>query len=69
MTLDASRVRILYTNHRGETAWRLITPQHIFYGSTIHHPVCQWLLQAHDHDKQDDRTFAIKDIHQWEAVT
>lgn len=66
-------VRILYTNHRGETAWRRITPRNLYFGVSRWHPATtpdgageQWFLRAYDEDKQAERTFAMKDVARWE---
>lgn len=58
-------VTILYTNYRGETAYRKIIPISIEYKSTDWHPEEQWLLNAFDTEKNADRSFAIKDIKEW----
>ncbi|WP_019170724.1 WYL domain-containing protein [Pseudaminobacter salicylatoxidans] len=55
-------VKLIYTNWRGETAERTITPLRVFFGSTEWHPEPQWLLRAFDHDKQAERDFALKDF-------
>lgn len=60
-------IHILYTNYRGETAWRRIYPSHIHYGVTSYHPQSQWLLVAYDLDKKADRDFAMKDIRRWQT--
>jgi hypothetical protein len=61
-------VSILYTNWRGETAWRLILPQEIWFGSTEYHKEAQWLLRAQDIEKNAERDFALKDIDQWKNI-
>jgi hypothetical protein len=61
-------VRILYTNYRGETAWRHIRPVSMRWGSTEHHPEPQWLLDALDLDRNVARTFAMKDVQKWEPA-
>lgn len=58
-------VKILYTNTRGETAIRRIVPERIWFGQTVWHPDKQWLLDAHDLDKEAQRSFALKDIRAW----
>jgi predicted DNA-binding transcriptional regulator YafY len=58
-------VRVCYTNHRGETAWRRVTPYRIFFGTSEWHPEPQWLLDVHDHDKGGDRTYAMSGIVFW----
>lgn len=59
-------VRIDYTNWRGERASRVIVPDNIFFGSNEWHPELQWLLNAWDAEKDDNRTFAMANIHKWE---
>lgn len=54
--------RIIYTNYRGETAERTITPKRVWYGISDWHPVPQWFLTAFDHDKNADRDFALIDF-------
>lgn len=62
----STTVSISYTNHRGETRLREIEgPMHLNFGTTLWHPITQWLLTAWDTEKQADRTFAMKDIRSW----
>jgi len=61
-------VAILYTNYKGETGWRKIVPQKIWFGATEWHPENQWLLDAHDTEKDALRNFAMKDIQEWKSV-
>lgn len=58
-------VTIIYTNYRKETAERKIIPKKIWFGSTEWHPEEQWLLEALDVAKNEDRNFAMKDIKSW----
>jgi predicted DNA-binding transcriptional regulator YafY len=58
-------VRILYTNYRGETALRKILPIRVHFGETRWHPEPQWLLDAMDVEKGEERSFAMKDIRAW----
>ncbi len=60
-----NEARIVYTNHRGETAIRRIIPQGIIFGCTEWHPRDQWLLQAFDLEKRADRVFALADVKAW----
>lgn len=53
---------VLYTNYRGETSERTITPIRPWFGSTEWHPEPQWLLRAYDHGKGAERDFALKDF-------
>lgn len=54
--------RITYTNYRGETAERTITPKRVWYGISDWHPEPQWFVTAFDHDKNADRDFALIDF-------
>lgn len=66
MSIESSKaVRILYTNYRGETEYREIVPEKIWFGATEWHPENQWLLDAHDVSKNALRNFAMKDIQEW----
>ncbi|MBI4146758.1 hypothetical protein HY489_05470 [Candidatus Woesearchaeota archaeon] len=58
-------VKILYTNHRGETATRTIIPKELKFAESDYHKPAQWLLVAHDCDKNAERHFACKDIKAW----
>jgi predicted DNA-binding transcriptional regulator YafY len=51
-----------YTNWRGETAVRTVSPRGVTWASTEWHPEPQWLLDAWDVDKREDRLFAMKDM-------
>jgi predicted DNA-binding transcriptional regulator YafY len=62
---DDRAVRILYTNYRGETSLRRILPERIHFAATEWHPEPQWLLDAHDVEKDATRSFAMKDIRAW----
>lgn len=62
---DKKQVKILYTNWKGETAYRNIIPKTIEFKSTQWHKEEQWILNAFDIDKQADRGFAIQDIKEW----
>lgn len=58
-------VSILYINHRNEVAVRRILPINISFGSAQWHQDEQWLLTAYDLDRQQERTFAMKNIRAW----
>lgn len=53
---------IQYTNHRGETSVRRILPLAIYFAATQWHPDEQWILDAHDTDKDVIRSFALRDV-------
>jgi predicted DNA-binding transcriptional regulator YafY len=59
-------VVIDYTNWRGERAMRRIRPLRLVFENNEWHPDTQWLLEAVDLDKGEERTFAMSNIHSWE---
>ena len=59
------QVQILYTNWKGETRLRTIIPISIEFKSTEWHKEEQWILNALDVEKNEMRSFAIKDIKEW----
>lgn len=63
--MNRADVRIKYTNYKGETSWRVISPVGIRFGPTVWHQEPQWLLSAMDLDKNEYREFAVKDIVVW----
>lgn len=62
-------VTFTYKNYRGATSVRLVRPIMVSFGTTGFHPEPQWLLHAWDLNKEAERTFAIKDIKDWEGVS
>jgi hypothetical protein len=62
------RVTFTYRNYRGETSTRLVIPSHLAFGATKWHLKPQWLLEAHDCLKNAPRTFAVKDISDWDPA-
>lgn len=62
-------VLIDYTNWRGERALRKILPFGLVFGSNQFHPEPQWLVQALDLKKGENRSFALKDIHSWKPLS
>jgi len=60
-----AEVKLRYTNHRGVTAWRRIWPLRIEHRTSRWHRGAQWLLIAQDLDKQEEREFAMLNIHGW----
>ncbi len=62
---EKMKVKILYTNHKGETAIRHIIPKRIEFLSNQWHPTEQWTLVAHDLDKNAERAFAMSHIKAW----
>jgi predicted DNA-binding transcriptional regulator YafY len=61
------QVRILYTNYKGMTAWRSIVPGALRFAATEHHPEEQWIMDAHDLEKDALRSFAMRDIKEWKT--
>jgi hypothetical protein len=64
-SVNEKQIKILYTNWRGEKAWRNIIPIEIWFGSTKWHEEKQWLLKALDVEKAAERDFALKDVESW----
>ncbi len=63
---DASKaIPVRYKNWKGEVAVRNIIPLSVFYGSNDFHKDVQWLMKVWDMEKQDYRTYALKDILEW----
>ena len=62
---DKKLVKILYTNWKNETRYRLIKPISIEFKSTEWHKEEQWILNAVDIEKDAIRNFAMKDIKEW----
>ena len=58
-------VKILYKNWKNITSYRKIIPLSIDFQSNEWHKEEQWILNAFDVEKQDNRGFAIKDIKEW----
>ena len=60
-------VKILYTNWKNKTKYRLIKPINIEFKSTEWHKEEQWILNAVDIEKNEIRNFAMKDIKEWKS--
>lgn len=56
-------IYIDYTNYKGERAIRKITPIKVEFMENEWHKPAQWLLVATDEEKNQERTFAFKNIH------
>ena len=57
---------ILYQNWRGETAWRVIRPLRVEFGTALPwHPDPTWLLQAVDVGIGVERSFAMHRVREW----
>lgn len=61
-------ITIDYTNWRGERSQRRILPHSLRYGTNQWHPTEQWLLAAHDLDRDEEREFAMVSIHSWTPI-
>lgn len=57
-------IEIDYTNHKGERRVRRIIPKRTYVGHTQYHPDTQTLLVAHDPERNVERTFAVRNIHE-----
>ena len=67
-SVENKTVVIDYTNWKGERSLRKVTPKIFYWGSTNYHPEPQWLMNAFDEEKKQDRMFALRDIHSWASV-
>jgi len=63
----SSRVRILYTNWRQQTAVRAILPLSLVFRRTAWHPGRQWILEAIDLERGQRRDFAMSGIRVWKG--
>lgn len=52
-------IRFRYTNHRGETEDREVTPIRIRFGTSEHHREPSWLMDAYDHNRRAVRSFLV----------
>lgn len=61
-------VKIRYRNWRGEVAVRHILPTgKIWHGTSPYHEGEQWFLEATDLGKGENRSFAMRDILEWDV--
>lgn len=60
------RVTFDYTNFRGDKSVRLVQPLWILFGVNEWHTEPQWLMVGYDVNKEAERTFAMKDIANWQ---
>lgn len=61
----SNAVEIDYTNWRGERSRRRVLPLSWRFGSNEWHTTDQWLMTAHDLEKDAEREFAMSGIHSW----
>jgi len=65
--LDLTKaIKVSYTNWRNETTIRTIIPSKIWWGSTEWYKDEQWLLDVWDVEKEAVRTYAMKNIREWQ---
>lgn len=78
MQITSKTLSVLYTNYKGETSWRVVTPKmpevaliegggmsfvpSFRFGTATHHPEPTWLIDVYDHGKKAQRTFALTNI-------
>lgn len=55
-------IRFSYTNWRGEVGERVVRPISIEWTQTDWHPEPQWILHAFDLDRDQHRSFAMRDM-------
>lgn len=60
-------VTVKYRNHRDEESYRRILPIRIWFGMTEWHTERQWLMDVYDQDKHASRTFAMRDVIQFDT--
>lgn len=54
-----------YCNHRGETRVRRVQPIDIYFGTHPQYATARWILEAHDLDKGEVRSFDVQKIKDW----
>ena len=64
-SLVGQRKQFVYRNYRGDTATRDVTIISFLFGSTEYHPEVQVLMMGFDHDRNNSRIYAVKDILAW----
>lgn len=57
-----------YTNYRGETATRKISPVSLCFGESKYHSGRRLILNALDINKMQYREFLFDDIHAWREI-
>lgn len=55
-------IKFRYRNWKGETGERRALPLRLRFAATQWHPEPQWVMEALDADKGEERSFAIKDM-------
>lgn len=55
-------IKFKYKNWKGKTSDRTAEVKRIYKGTTKYHPEPQLLIEAFDYEKNEERTFAIRDI-------
>lgn len=66
--MENKKIKILYTNWKKDTRYRIIIPISIEFKSTEWHKEEQWILNAMDVEKNEQRSFAMKDIKEWQII-
>lgn len=66
--MEKKKIKILYTNWKKDTRYRIIIPISIEFKSTEWHKEEQWILNAMDVEKNEQRSFAMKDIKEWQII-
>lgn len=62
---ESLKVQLDYTNWKGVRGPRVIIPLLMTFGTNVWHREPQWLLYALDCEKNEERSFAMRDIHSW----
>lgn len=66
--MENKKIKVLYTNWKNDTRYRIIIPISIEFKSTEWHKEEQWILNAMDVEKNEQRSFAMKDIKEWQII-
>jgi hypothetical protein len=64
-----SIIEFEYTNYAGVEKKRRVDVLQLAYGKTHYHPDVQMFIHGFDHEKQAERTFAIRDMRNVEIIT
>ena len=67
-TQQSEVVKIRYINWKGAEGYRTIVPDRMWFGHTEFHPADQFILDAFDVEKGAPRSFAMRDIKEWEVI-
>lgn len=68
--MNEEAVRVLYTNYKGQTNYRVIVPRRMWFGVCLFYgDAPQWLLEVYDMEKKEMRTFSMANVRDWVPLT